>query len=360
MPSTTNLPRALSRRAVTQLAAVLPLMGPAGTLLAQTAPPRPVARIAFGSCADQTLPQPIWDAVLAYRPELFIFGGDNAYGGMRTSDLAELRAAYDRQRVNDGYMRLLRSVPHLAIWDDHDYGINDGGVDNPFKEQAKEEFLRFWSIAPTDPRRSRPGIYHAIAHGEPGQRLQVILLDTRWFRSPLKPTDQRGAPGRERYVPDEDPAKTMLGEAQWQWLRTVLSEPADVRLIMSSVQVVADGHGWERWGNLPRERQRLYDLIGETKAGGVVFMSGDRHIGALYRETKSVPYPMVDITSSGINKFFAAAKEEGPNRLGAIYALPNFGTIDLDWWERTVTLAVRGEGGEARRTVTLKLDELRA
>jgi alkaline phosphatase D len=34
---------------------------------------RPLTRIAFGSCADEEKPQPIWDAVLAYDPELFIF-----------------------------------------------------------------------------------------------------------------------------------------------------------------------------------------------------------------------------------------------------------------------------------------------
>ena len=45
-----------------------------------------------------------------------------------------------------------------------------------------------------------------------GQRTQVILLDTRFFGSSLKPTDQRNAAGRERYLPDEDPGKTMLAQ----------------------------------------------------------------------------------------------------------------------------------------------------
>ena len=48
----------------------------------------PLTRIAFGSCADQDQPQPIWDAVLAYRPELFLFAGDNVYGDSRTDEAA--------------------------------------------------------------------------------------------------------------------------------------------------------------------------------------------------------------------------------------------------------------------------------
>ena len=49
-----------------------------------------MARIAFGSCANQNAPQPIWDAVLAYRPEVFLFVGDNVYGDGPSPELAEL------------------------------------------------------------------------------------------------------------------------------------------------------------------------------------------------------------------------------------------------------------------------------
>jgi alkaline phosphatase D len=319
----------------------------------------PLARIAFGSCADQEQPQPIWDAVLVYRPDLFIFAGDNVYGDSPGTEPTELKAAYDKARTLDGYNRLRRSVRHLAVWDDHDLGVNDGGAAVPFKDAAKELFLEFWDIPADDPRRRRAGLYHAATYGPAGQRVQVILLDTRYFRSPLKPTDQRGAPGRERYVPDADPAKTMLGPGQWQWLAERLREPAELRLIVSSIQVLAEGHGWERWGNFPRERQRLFDLIAETRAEGVVFLSGDRHIGALYRETTGVPYPLSEITSSGINKVFPGNREPGPNRLGAIYGLANFGTIDVDWWAGTVTLALRDEAGQVKRATTVRRDELK-
>jgi alkaline phosphatase D len=255
--------------------------------------------------------------------------------------------------------RLRSTVPHLATWDDHDYGKNDAGADFAGRDEAQKLFLQFWDVPPADARHQREGIYHSQSFGPDGQRVQIILLDTRFFRSPLKPTDQRNVAGRERYLPDEDPAKTMLGEAQWSWLAERLREPADLRLIVSSIQVVAEGHGWERWGNFPRERQRLYDLIRTTAASGVILLSGDRHIGGLYRDTTVAPYPLVEITSSGINQVFPGNREAGPNRLGAIYGAPNFGTIDVDWWERTVTLSLRSENGEPVRRQVVRLDELR-
>lgn len=330
---------------------------------AQAAPPppvdRPLTRIAFGSCADQNRPQPIWTAVHAYRPELFLFTGDNVYGVSSSPTVAALRAAYAKAATIPGYARLRSETPLLATWDDNDYGSNDGGAEYPWKRESKDLFLSFWEAPPDDPRRQRAGLYHAAAFGPAERRVQVILLDTRWFRSPLKRTDRPGAPGRERYVPDDDPGKTMLGPAQWTWLAERLREPADLRLVVSSIQVIADGHGWERWGNLPRERQRLYDLVAETRANGVVFLSGDRHLGGFYRETVGTHYALIDVTSSGLNTGFRSS-EPGPNRIGEIIGDPNFGTIDIDWPARRVTVALRAIDGVALARLALDLDAMRA
>jgi alkaline phosphatase D len=318
----------------------------------------PLRRVGFASCIDQGKPQPIWDAVLADRPDLFVFGGDNVYCEMPYS-LANLRRAYAQAVESPGMSRLRREIPHLAIWDDHDYGANDGGAEFAYKAETKREFLDFWKIPAGDPRRGREGLYHAQVFGPPGQQVQVILLDTRWFRSPWKVTDQRNAPGKERYVPDADPGKTLLGEAQWRWLEAQLRTPADVRLIVSGIQVVVDGHGWERWGNFPRELERLYRLIGQARAEGVVFVSGDRHVGALYRETNAVPYPMYEMTSSGITHTWRSAAESGPNRLGELFTELHYGMVDVDWHARALRLAIMDSRGTAQRSQLIPFNELK-
>jgi alkaline phosphatase D len=343
-----------NRRTLAQLMAAAAL-APA-SLSAQGRPP--LTRIAFGSCADQAKPQPIWDAILAYHPELFIFAGDNVYGDFSTADADNLRRAYELAGTVPGYAMLRQTVDHLAVWDDHDYGINDGGGDFPHKAIAKQLFLDFWKVPNDDVRRAREGIYDAHIIGPPGMRVQVVLLDLRWFRSPLKASDQRGAPGKERYVPDPDPSKTMLGPAQWAWLAEQLMKPAEIRLIVSSTQVLAEGHGWERWGNMPLERQKLIETIRESGAKGAVLLSGDRHVGAIYRDTPPGHYPIYEITSSGLNMVYWAASEPGPNRVGALYPAANFGVVDIDWWERRILLALRDASGNSRRSVVLGFDDL--
>jgi alkaline phosphatase D len=337
----------------------------AATLAAWTSPvpaqdAAPLTRVAFGSCAHQAKPQPIWDAVLDYRPELFIFAGDNVYGDVTSAAMTELREAYASAAAIEGYASVRETVPVLATWDDHDYGHNDGGADFAQKAAAKRLFLDFWQVSQHDPRRTREGVYHAQTFGPEGMRVQVVLLDTRSFRSPLRSTPEPGTAGKGPYLPDPDPAKTMLGAAQWTWLRTQLMQPAELRLIVSSVQVLAEGHGWEGWGNLPLERTKLLDLIAETGAGGLILLSGDRHVGALYQRRAGVPYGLYEITASGINMSYAASREPGPLRLGAVYGAPNFGTVDIDWWAGEVRLSVRGMNGEPVRQVTIPLAALAA
>ena len=130
-------------------------------------PQKPLSRIAFGSCAKQTLPQPIWEPILAYRPDLFIFAGDNVYGDFNAPDAADLKRAYEEARHIAGYTKLLETVPHLAVWDDHDYGVNDGGVEFAHKSLSKDLFLEFWKAPANDIRRTRGGIYDSRIIGPP-------------------------------------------------------------------------------------------------------------------------------------------------------------------------------------------------
>jgi alkaline phosphatase D len=322
-------------------------------------PGKALSRIALASCIDQTEPQPIWRQVLAAQPQLMVFAGDNVYASEQPWSRTRLDTAYAQLASNPDFARLRSAVPAVAIWDDHDYGLNDGGEEFAHKQSSKDAFLAFWQTPQGSERRRREGLYDAQVFGPPGQRVQVILLDARWFRSALMPTPMRQAPGMERYVPDADPAKTMLGDAQWAWLEQQLRQPAELRLLVSGVQVLAEGHGYERWGNLPLQRQRLFDTIARTRAAGVVFVSGDRHIGGLYRETAGTPYPLYEITSSGITHTARNNREPGPNRLGAAVTELHFGLVDVDWAARRVLLSLRGADGRTLHQHAIALEELK-
>ena len=320
-----------------------------------------LTRIAFGSCADEEKAQPIWNVIKASNPDLFLFIGDNVYADRNRDDYIqdysreELLYSYRIFATHPDFTPFYATTPMMVTWDDHDYGKNDAGAEFEMKDEIKDIFLDFFQFDADDPVRTREGIYNARIFGTSGKRVQIIMLDTRWSRSALKRTDDYGAKGKERYVPSDDSAQQMLGAQQWQWLQDELQKPADVRLIASSVQVLADGHGWEAWRHMPKEREKLYGMLDKANGGKAIILSGDRHVGGLYKNTDALRYPLYEITSSSLNVSFndeiQVQGETGPNLLSPLFGPENFGLIDIDWQAETLSLRLQNNVGDTVRTV---------
>ena len=343
--------------------------GPGGPAIAPLPTDNTVlTRIAFGSCADEEFPQPIWKAIAAADPDLFLFMGDNIYVDWLDGEFVEnvtpqmISDAYELMAQHPDYSPFRRAVPIMAAWDDHDYGKNDGGREFEFKAQSKEMMLDFFGVAAGAAVRGHDGLYHATTFGPEGRRVQIIMLDTRWFRSPLTPTDEWGAAGKERYLPSTAGEQIILGKAQWVWLEEQLRKPANLRLLVSSIQVISEGHGWELWRNLPAERQRFFELLRETKVENLVLLSGDRHVGGLYRLEGETGYPLYEITASSLNKPFAeglTVPEYGPHQIGHLFGPENFGLITIDWERQVLAIDLKDIDGATVRALTLSLEDLR-
>ncbi|MGE0031825.1 MAG: alkaline phosphatase D family protein [Steroidobacteraceae bacterium] len=334
---------------------------------------RTLTRIGFGSCAEASKPQPVWDAIHERQFDLFVFLGDNIYGDTR--DMSVLKAKYAELAAQPGFARLRAQTPVLAIWDDHDFGEDDAGGDYPRKEESRQIFLDFWNVPADSPRRERDGVYGSCVFGPPGRRVQVILPDLRYNRTPLVPLDlggadyeawanQRLAAGLEvpgPYARNPDHRATMLGERQWQWLERQFEVPADLRVIGSSVQVLADFTGWESWAVFARDRERLFDLIRRKQANGVLFLSGDVHYAELSKQDLNVPYTLWDLTSSGLTEEWKVPTPNA-NRASEVVTDANFGFIEIDWQERgaQLTLGIADAAGRTRMSWDLALASLAA
>ncbi|MCB1120941.1 MAG: alkaline phosphatase family protein [Verrucomicrobiae bacterium] len=319
----------------------------------------PLTRIALGSCARQNLPQPIWEPILASEPDLFVFLGDNIYGD--SEDMEVLRRKYAQLDAKPGFQKLRQSIPILATWDDHDYGKDDAGFEYPMKVESQKLFLEFFEEPEDSPRWNRPGIYDAKIFGPKGKRVQIILLDTRYFRGPLRPKPP--VPGRgTRYLPSEDTSSTMLGETQWKWLEEQLHKPAEIRIIASSIQVISEEHDSEKWMNLPHERERLYKLLYDSNAAGVILVSGDVHRGELSMIDAGLGYPLFDLTCSGLTQVAKVKSSDWPNRyrVGTVDWTTSFGVIEFDWeaLDPLIRLQIRDGNGEVCLQRKVALSEL--
>ena len=294
-----------------------------------------IKKIILGSCLTQENDQPIWEAILKEKSDIFIFAGDNVYGDdWKKGGIDKLKKAYLHQKKRIPFESLKETNEIMAIWDDHDYGKNDGGEKFLHKDESKKLFLQFWEIPHNHQQSLSRGLNYETKRKSNNLVIQFIFLDVRYFKSNFKPTDKRDAPYKERYIKDFSPKKTMLGNKQWSWLSEKFNEPADIRFLISSLQVVAEGHGFEKWGNFPIEKKRLYDLIDISKVKNLIILSGDRHRAGIYKDQTEGGKIIYELTSSSLNlpagKFFGAKEEPGPKRLGATFLDENYGLIEIN------------------------------
>jgi len=321
------------------------------TPMIHAADPEPISRIGFGSCVHQDKRQNIWDRVIDAKPQIFLMLGDNMYADYPKS--TPIDEAYKKMNAVPGFKKLRESCPFLGTWDDHDYGLNDAGVEFPDKKRSLQLFLDFFNVPADSPRRTREGVYHAEIHGPPGKRIQFILLDGRYHRSPLKKGPRGSVTGFPRIVPyiaNNDPAATFLGAEQWRWLEEQLKQPAEIRLIGSGIQVVSEDHPFEKWMNIPHERDKLYSLLRSTKAEGVVILSGDRHMADLSVMDAGIGYPLYDLTASGFNQASDTYRdpEKNRHRVATLSWGQHFGFIEVDWTAKDplIRLQIREEDGQ--------------
>lgn len=249
----------------------------------KTAPAGPADfRVAFGSCCRfSTDPeQRIFTAAMALEPDLFFWLGDNVY--VDSDEPAAMADHYRRQRTIDRLQPLLRTVPSLAIWDDHDFAYNDSDRMNPIRDPSLGIFANYWAN-PAYGLPGTPGVFFKLAYGG----VDFFFLDGRYHRDP------RDAPA--------GPAKTMLGGAQKTWLKRELkASRAPFKILVSGTGWSMAEKGGDSWAGYVHERDELFDFIRDQKITGVVGISGDSHMGELNCVPRSEQggYDVYDLCSS--------------------------------------------------------------
>ena len=280
-------------------------------------------KIGLGSCNNQNYPTPAWDALEDENLNTFFFLGDNVYGDIPSGELDYLKESYEL--FGSVMPTWLKETELLVIWDDHDFGLNDGGASYKYRSQSQKLFNDFWNIPQADKRRSRDGIYFSTSKLISDKKVLIIGLDTRYFRSDLI---KRG----DSYQANTAPTSTILGSEQWNWLKDQLSQPHDVLILATSIQLLATNHRFEKWDNFPHERAKLISML-EKLDSTVLIVSGDRHRGGIYKRGN-----LIEITASSLNRGLPPYPETDELLLGETHTVHNYGLIEFTNKNMTVVL----------------------
>lgn len=285
-------------------------------------------RLAFASCMDDHTPQDdIWQQMLALRPDVIFLIGDNVYAdryikgikyGTKSWHVMAKPAELWRRNVETrSYIELFKSknlVPVVATWDDHDFGINNGGRDYPYKKESLEVFNAFFASQPSE-HYQRAGLGTAALFTM--HRFNFFLLDNRSYR----------------VVKKEASEQQHYGNEQLQWLWDNLAKK-DYAVLVGGDQFFGGYHRFESFEGNHRSAFARFLTKLKTLSAKVAFLSGDRHITEIMRIPKSLlGYQTYEFTSSPIHaKLYPGNWDKIPNpRQIASYDMQhNFMLLELE------------------------------
>ncbi len=275
--------------------------------------------IGFGSCPRFQVDriQPIWRWVSHYNPDLFIWTGDNIYGDALDPHI--LRDEYKRQRDLDLLQPVINKISNLALWDDHDFGLNNSDKRHPEKEKALMVFKEYWAN-PSYGLDDVPGVFFKYSYSS----VDFFLLDNRYHRDPNKSPDI--------------PGKTHLGTEQLKWLKKELANSKAVfkLLVAGGGWSSAKDTGGDSWASYLNERDDIFNFIRDNNIGGVVLLSGDTHVGELnvIPWSEKGGYDLYDLDSSPLAQHPSGSwiDRRPERRVRAPYfSTANFGLIEFDF-----------------------------
>ncbi|WP_442889373.1 alkaline phosphatase D family protein [Congregicoccus parvus] len=239
--------------------------GVAATGRFRTFPDRAASfRFVFGSCARTGSDHEVFSAIRAVDPMFFLHTGDLHYENIPNDDPEAFRAAYRRVFTSPRQAALLRSVPLVYVWDDHDFGPNDSDRGSPGRSAARRVYRETIPHYPLAFGSGDEPISQAFSIG----RARFVVTDLR---------SERSASG------DADTAhKTMFGDLQKEWFKREILAAHRSHAVVFWVSPVSwisrAGRGGDNWGAYDTERQELARFFADNGVDNLVVLSGDAHM----------------------------------------------------------------------------------
>ncbi|HUR09909.1 MAG TPA: alkaline phosphatase D family protein [Flavitalea sp.] len=296
----------------------------------------------------------IFEAMAKEQAAFMIWLGDNWY--LREVDFSSewgiwYRAHRDRSHpILQGF---LKSMPQIAIWDDHDFGPNDSDKSFHLKEISRKVFLQYWANASAG--EGGEGIYTKFSYGD----VDFFLMDDRYFRSPDDmQTLIDGNP---------NPMKRMWGPKQMEWLKSALRfSRAPFKIIVTGSQTLNVVSPFNCLQAYPIEFEEFMAFINLEKIGGIVFLTGDRHHSEVVKYDRTNNYTLYDITSSPLTSAVGRVggkEKDNPSRIaGTLVEDQNYSRITVSGKpnERTLTVEFMGAKGGKLATWSVRETDLRS
>lgn len=233
------------------------------------------------------------DAIIHLGDYIYEYGIDDFSPGVDTArlhepeneilSLGEYRIRHSHYKLDPDLRAVHRQFPFICVWDDHETANDSwkGGAGNHTpgsegdweirKNAGRKAYFEWMPV-----RESNPGNADTIRRElHWGNLADLILLDTRLEGR----EEQLGTSGPQV----SDTSRTLLGQAQRDWLKARLSaSTARWKLIgnqvmISPLRLFGNPLNQDQWDGYPAERNKILSFISTNNISNTVFLTGDIH-----------------------------------------------------------------------------------
>lgn len=300
-----------------------------------------VRKIAFVSSIEAQGDLSLWGTIREKNPDLIVIVGNSMNYSNFDNKLSQ--APFKKLEESADFQYLKKQIPIVATWSDLDYGLRGGDSTYPLKNEAKEKFLEYWSYILPHQKAGTEGIEHALMFGQGDSKLQVILLDTRFYAD-----EWLSDRGNQSLSKNWNPRATLLGSKQWKWLAEQLDEPAKYRLIISPLPLGFKSGEKERWALLPYERQKFFDTVRNSGSANYIIVSAGEGLGNVSKvKLKNFP-SLYDFSVGSFNGALTRTSADSNLDQEVIHE-NHFGWLELNA-EGPVAFSFIGHQGRVLRT----------
>ncbi|MDO8362812.1 MAG: alkaline phosphatase D family protein [Actinomycetota bacterium] len=220
---------------------------------------------------------------------------DRTHLGPEPTTVEEYRNRYARYKTDPQLQASHAACPWFVIWDDHEVENNYAGLapQEPadaagFQERRFAAYQAWWEHQPVrlSPPTGAADEYRIYRDAQWGDLVQIALLDGRQYRSDQACGDV--ALSLEPACPEaSDPARTMLGDEQEQWLLDTLGASAATWKLIGNQVIIADATfneavlNYDQWDGYQAAREQLLQSFADAAIENIVVLTGDIHLAAV-------------------------------------------------------------------------------
>jgi hypothetical protein len=246
--------------------------------------------VILGSCSNENIREgktEIWKKMEATRSDAFFYLGDAVYADSALESAfgtpASLESAHRK------YLSTLKSIPHyfrqrllpqFNIWDDHDFGWNDGDETHPNKPDMLIMFRAFF------PQKFGPRLEKGphLSFSIQVNGIQYLFVDGR--------SERNYSSKQNRYI----------SKGTKDWILNRISRHEGPSAIITGSQLCGFGTNRDSIEQAHPEDFGWFKRLFESQSSVVFFISGDTHYSHL-QILNWGSHQTVELTSSGLHSY---------------------------------------------------------